>query len=54
MIVTAPGEPGALKTRLFATPHPSVVPVGVTVPEQGADVVLSFVAGALHVMQADA
>jgi putative spermidine/putrescine transport system ATP-binding protein len=35
--------------RLHAT-----VPVGVTVPEQGADVVLSFVAGALHVMEADA
>jgi putative spermidine/putrescine transport system ATP-binding protein len=35
--------------RLHAT-----IPVGVTVPEQGADVVLSFVAGALHVMEADA
>ena len=35
--------------RLHAT-----VPAGVTVPEQGADVVLSFGANALHVMEADA
>jgi putative spermidine/putrescine transport system ATP-binding protein len=35
--------------RLHAT-----IPVGVTVPEQGADVVLSFGANALHVMEADA
>jgi putative spermidine/putrescine transport system ATP-binding protein len=35
--------------RLHAT-----VPAGVTVPEQGADVVLSFGVNALHVMEADA
>jgi putative spermidine/putrescine transport system ATP-binding protein len=35
--------------RLHAT-----VPVGVTVPEQGADVVLSFGVSALHVMETDA